>query len=54
MQKAEGTWGDAPPDGRGLDSGEELRPPKKGGKDELTVHENPPLTSGNRQGNLEV
>ena len=46
MQRAEGTRGDAPPDGRGLDSGEELRPPKKAGKDQLTVHGNPPFTDG--------
>ena len=34
---------------KGLRLGEELRPPKKAGKDELTVHENPPLTSGNHK-----
>jgi hypothetical protein len=52
MQRAEGTREDAPPDRRGLDSGEELRPPKKAGKDKLSVHENPPLTSGNHKGTL--
>jgi hypothetical protein len=54
MQKAEGRWGNAPPNGRGLDSGEELRPPKKGGKDESIVHKNLPLTNREPKGNLEV
>jgi hypothetical protein len=49
MQRAKGTREDAPSRRRGLDSGEELRPPKKAGKDELTVRENPPLTSRNHK-----
>ena len=41
MQRAAGRWGVARPDGRGMDSGEKLRPPKKTGKDQPSVHKKP-------------
>jgi hypothetical protein len=54
MQRAEGTRGDAPPDGRGLNSGEELRPPKEAGKDRPLIHRHPLLYQwGNRERILE-